>query len=97
MKTVEELQQMLDENVNKLLGTHGGRVEVVRLDRDPKDMQFHVHDVYVKMVGGCRGCAGAKYTLNLVVANHIKDFDPSIDNVIDTTDHSDKSQAFYKE
>ena len=97
MKSLEEIQQHLDATVNTLLGQHRGRVEVVELDREPKDMELHIHVAYVKMVGGCRGCAGAKYTLNLIVANQIKKFDPSIDSVVDVTDHSDNSEAFYKE
>lgn len=97
MKTVEEIQKMLDETVNTLLGTHGGRMEIVSIDREPKDMALHVHIAYVKMLGGCRGCAGAKYTLNMIANNHIKNFDPTIDHVVDITDHTDKSEAYYKE
>jgi Fe/S biogenesis protein NfuA len=97
MKTVSEIQQMLDETVNTLLGTHRGRVEIIRIDREPKNMELHVHIAYVKMIGGCQGCAGAKYTLNTIVKNHIQNFDPSVDFVVDITDHSDKTQAFYKE
>jgi Fe-S cluster biogenesis protein NfuA len=29
MKTVQEIQQMLDESVNQLLGQHRGRVDIV--------------------------------------------------------------------
>lgn len=97
MKTVSEIQAMLDEKVNTLLGAHGGRVELSSIDREVKDMSLHVHIAYVKMIGGCRGCAGAKYTLSTIIANHIKSFDPSVDVVVDITDHSDKSQAYYKE
>jgi Fe/S biogenesis protein NfuA len=97
MKTKEEIQQMLDESVNTLLGQHRGRVEITDIDREPKDMSIHVHIAYVKMIGGCRGCAGAKYTLNMLITNHIKAFDNTIDHVVDITDHSDKSDAFYKE
>ena len=97
MKTVEEVQKMLDESVNTLLGQHRGRVEVTKIDRDPQQMDLHITIAYVKMIGGCRGCAGAKYTLNMIVANHIKNFDSTIDHVVDITDHSDKSEAFYKE
>lgn len=97
MKTVEEIQQMLDESVNALLAAHGGRAEIVSIDRNPKDMDIHMDTAYVIMSGGCKGCAGAKYTLNLVVSNHIKNFDPSIVEVVDATDHTDKTSAFYKE
>ena len=88
---------MLDENVNTLLGQHRGRVEIVNIDREVKADSLHVHIAYVKMIGGCQGCAGAKYTLNTIVTNHIKNFDPTIDHVVDITDHTDRSKAFYKE
>lgn len=94
MKSVEEIQLMLDSSVNKLLGQHRGRVDIVKIERDNATVP---HVAYVKMTGGCRGCAGAKYTLNLIVANHIKEFDPTINKVVDVTDHSDNSEAFYKE
>lgn len=107
MKTVEEIQAYLDSTVNTLLGQHRGAVQIVGIDEQPKadptsnipenGLKLHVKCAYVKMVGGCRGCAGAKYTLNMIVTNHIKTFDPSIDHVVDITDHTDKSNAFYKE
>lgn len=105
MKSVEEIQQMLDESVNTLLGQHRGRAEITSIDRTApisnleinEPSPVHVTIAYVKMSGGCRGCAGAKYTLNMLVSNHIKNFDPTIDHVVDITDHADKSNAYYKE
>lgn len=99
MKNKEEIQQYLDETVNTLLGQHRGKVEITQIDRptDSTAEQPKVTIAYVRMVGGCRGCAGAKYTLNMIVNNHIKTFDTSIDTVVDITDHTDKSNAYYKE
>jgi Fe-S cluster biogenesis protein NfuA len=100
MKTVEEIQQMLDSSVNELLGQHRGRVEIASIDRQSANHEggtVHCVAAYVKMVGGCRGCAGAKYTLNMIVSSHIKAFDPTIDHIVDITDHTDKTDAFYKE
>lgn len=99
MKSVEEIQQMLDESVNTLLGQHRGRAEVTSVERptDSTAEKPKVTIAYVKMSGGCRGCAGAKYTLNMLVSNHIKKFDPTIDTVVDITDHDDKTNAYYKE
>jgi len=87
MKTKEEIQQYLDETVNTLLGQHRGRVEV-----------FSVEDGVVKTVmsGGCKGCAGAKATMNSIVTNHVKHFDPTVTAVQDVTDHTDKTNAFFK-
>jgi Fe-S cluster biogenesis protein NfuA len=95
MKTLEEIQQMLDEKVNTLLGQHRGRVDVVDVEVSPEDP--NVRAAHMKMSGGCRGCAGAKATMRSVVAGFINEFDPSIQYVIDVTDHSDKTNAFFKE
>ena len=100
MKTVEQIQKYLDDTVNTLLGQHRGKVEIVTLERPPADLSPEhpkTTIAYVTMVGGCRGCAGAKYTLNMIVNNHIKTFDPTIDEVVDITDHTDKTSAYYKE
>jgi Fe/S biogenesis protein NfuA len=96
MKTVQEVQAMLDESVNTLLGQHRGRVEITEINRGDNAEHYFVI-AYVKMIGGCRGCAGAKYTLNMLVKNHIMNFDPSINHVVDITDHTDKTNAYYKE
>lgn len=106
MKSVEEIQQMLDENVNTLLGQHRGRVELSHVERDVKAISnLEINEEHpsiittarIKMIGGCKGCAGAKYTLNMMVAKQIKAFDPTINHVVDITDHSDKTNAYYKE
>ena len=88
MKTKEELQVMLDETVNKLIATHGGKIEIKSRE---------AATVEVTMVGGCQGCVGAKYTLNLIVTNTIKDFDPTVEWVLDITDHDSGKNPFYKE
>ncbi len=98
MKTKEEIQKHLDETVNTLLGQHRGRVDVVSIDdvsggEAPQNSTV----AFVKMSGGCRGCAGAKATLKSLVESHIKQFEPAINFVVDSTDHTDKTNAFFKE
>lgn len=87
MKSLDEIQAFLDERVNVLLKQHGGRVEISDLDKDI---------AYVKLEGGCQGCAGAKYTLKLVVENHVKYIEPAIKTVIDITDHEAGENPYYK-
>lgn len=91
MKTLEEIQQHLDETVNTLLGQHRGRIDLVKVERELVGVAF------VKMSGGCQGCAGARATLKTIVTNHIKTFDPTIVTIVDVTDHTDKTNAFFKE
>ena len=91
MKTKEEIQQMLDETVNTLLGQHRGRVDITEvLDENGGRVAT------MTMSGGCRGCAGAKATMRSIVLNHINNFDPTITAVVDVTDHTDKTNAFFK-
>lgn len=93
MKTQEEIQAMLDEQVNALLKSHGGSVSVVGIDDSVADARI----AWIEMKGGCQGCAGAKYTINMLVTKKITEFDTTITQVLDTTDHSKKDNAYYKE
>lgn len=99
MKTIQETQANLDATVNTLLGQHRGRVEVLTVsEQNPiiKDgVEIKANIVAVVMRGGCQGCAGAKATLKTIITNAIKEFDPSVEYVIDATDHNDKTNAFF--
>lgn len=88
MKTVAELQSVLDASVNDLIAAHGGRIEVVR-----RDANF----VSVMMQGGCHGCAGARYTLRMVVGETLKQADPTVTDIVDVTDHASGQNPYYKE
>lgn len=94
MKTKEEIQAMFDVTINKLLGQHRGRVDVVNIHQDP-DYGFRV--LFVKMSGGCQGCAGARATLASIITNSVKQFDPTISSVLDSTDHDAGKDPFFKE
>ena len=92
MKTLKEIQEQLDESVNKLLGEHRGRVDIVGVEDGPDGRIAHMI-----MSGGCQGCAGAKATMRTVVLNKLIDIDPSFVSVIDDTDHKDRTNAFFKQ
>ena len=87
MKSVEELQEMLDGDINKAIAAHSGSITI---------MGREDATVYVEMVGGCQGCAGARYTLNSIVSQALKEFDPTITTVEDVTDHDAGTKPFYK-
>lgn len=95
MKTLIEIQQRLDETVNQLLGQHRGRIDAVGFEAHPEFDD--VRALRVKMSGGCQGCAGAKATLRTIVAECVMEFDSSIVAIVDATDHTDKTNAFFKE
>jgi Fe-S cluster biogenesis protein NfuA len=86
VKTVEELNRYMDNTVNVLISAHNGRVDVVGREDST---------VYVTMSGGCHGCAGAKHTLGLIVSKAIVGFDPSVTEVVDTTDHDSGESPYF--
>ena len=93
--TVEQIQQELDNKVNVLLGQHKGRVDVVEIGSHPE--VDSIRFVKIKMSGGCQGCAGAKATLKSLITSCIQDFDHTVEAVVDVSDHTDKSNAFFKD
>ena len=101
MKTKEEIQAHLDATVNTLLGQHRGRVDVVDVfENNPVSIDGLVTTanlVVVRMSGGCQGCAGAKATIKTIVTTEVKLIDPSVNKVVDITDHSNNTNAFFKE
>jgi Fe/S biogenesis protein NfuA len=94
MRTIQEIQLMLDETVNPLLKNHGGKAEIVNI---VDNYGGAGRQAQVIMSGGCKGCAGAKYTLSMFVSGKIQEFDPTIGQVLDVTDHTDRTQAYFKD
>jgi Fe-S cluster biogenesis protein NfuA len=86
MKTKEEIQEMLDGDINKVIASHRGKITIVDRIGDL---------VKVEMIGGCQGCAGARYTLSLIVTEAIKTFDNTVGSIEDVTDHSAGKTPFY--
>jgi len=86
MKSKEEIQAVLDGDINKVIASHKGKITVIDRIGDL---------VKVEMIGGCQGCAGARYTLNLIVTEAIKDFDPTVGAIEDITNHDAGKNPFY--
>ncbi|MET0727118.1 MAG: NifU family protein [Acidimicrobiales bacterium] len=82
----EQVQQLLDQQINPSLASHGGFAELKGVE-DTK--------VYVTMGGGCQGCAVSAMTLRDGIARSIKESIPEVTDVIDTTDHDAGENPFY--
>lgn len=76
---LEKIEQFIDTNVRPALASHGGGIEVVK---------FEESKLYVKLAGGCRGCAGARMTIKNGVERLVKEKFSEVSEVVDTTDHS---------
>ena len=82
-----EIQRVFDEYVNPGIAAHGGMVTLL----DVKGNQ-----AYVEMGGGCQGCGMANVTLKNGIEVAIKEVAPSIEEVIDVTDHADGQNPYYQ-
>jgi Fe/S biogenesis protein NfuA len=82
----EQVEQLLREQINPALASHGGFAELKGVEGDK---------VYVTMGGGCQGCAVSAMTLRDGIARSITEAIPEVSEVIDTTDHEAGENPFY--
>jgi Fe-S cluster biogenesis protein NfuA len=79
--------KVLEKEVNPMVASHGGRIDVE---------DFLDGNVYIRMSGGCQGCASSKATLKQGVERALKQaFGDKIQDVIDVTDHADGENPYY--
>jgi Fe/S biogenesis protein NfuA len=75
----ERIQTILDQEINPRIAAHGGAVEMVDVDDTT---------LYLRMTGGCQGCAASAATLRMGVERMVRDAVPEIQEIVDVTDHS---------
>ena len=82
----KRVQQVIDEQVLPGLGGHGGWVELDRIEGDT---------AYIRLGGGCQGCASASFTLKEGIESVITREVEEIKRVLDETDHDAGSSPYY--
>jgi Fe-S cluster biogenesis protein NfuA len=83
----QKVQDLFEKEINPALGSHGGWVELV----DVKG-----NSVYVKLGGGCQGCAGAKMTLKMGIERIVRERIPEVAEILDATDHETGNNPYYQ-
>jgi Fe/S biogenesis protein NfuA len=79
---------VLDQHVNPSIASHGGRADLVAMDEEKKI-------AYIKMSGGCQGCAMSRLTLTQGIEATLRDAIPELTAVTDVTDHASGVNPFY--
>ena len=79
--------QVLDEQINPAIASHGGRAELVAVEGSI---------AYLRLSGGCQGCGMAAVTLSQGIEVAILDNVPEITEVIDVTDHASGANPYYE-
>jgi Fe/S biogenesis protein NfuA len=79
---------VLDSSVNPAIASHGGRADLVAMDEEKKV-------AYLKLSGGCQGCAMSQLTLSQGIETQLIEAIPELTGVIDVTDHASGENPFY--
>ncbi len=74
----QEVSRLLEEQINPALNSHGGYARLVRVENS---------NVYLELGGGCRGCPGARMTMQRGIEAFLREQVAGIGSVIDATDH----------
>ncbi len=82
----ERVQQLLDQQINPSLASHGGFASLVEVREST---------AVITMGGGCQGCAVSAVTLREGIQKAILEHIPEITEVVDTTDHDAGENPFY--
>ncbi len=83
---LREVEDLLGRQVNPAVAAHGGQISADRVDG---------HTVYLRMSGGCQGCASSSATLRQGVERMLRSALPQIREIVDVTDHAAGSNPFY--
>jgi Fe/S biogenesis protein NfuA len=81
------VQEVLDQQINPGVGTHGGMVSLVEV-RDGT--------AYMRFGGGCQGCAAVDVTLKQGVERAVLSAVPSVSAIVDVTDHEAGVNPYYQ-
>lgn len=80
------VEELLDNQVNPSVAAHGGHIAAERVTDGT---------VYLRMSGGCQGCAASAATLRDGVERMLRAALPQIREIVDVTDHADGENPFY--
>jgi Fe/S biogenesis protein NfuA len=79
---------VLEQVVNPSIAGHGGRADLVALDEAEGV-------AYLRLSGGCQGCAMSRMTLTQGIEVALRDEVPEVVRVVDVTDHGDGENPYY--
>lgn len=82
----EQVTQLLEQQINPALASHGGYATLVGVEGDR---------VFITMGGGCQGCAVSAMTLREGIERSIKENIPEVTDVVDATDHDAGETPYY--
>jgi len=83
---LRKVEELLDRQVNPSVAAHGGHISAERVNGGT---------LYLRMSGGCQGCAASSATLRQGVERMLRAALPQIGEIVDVTDHEAGDSPFY--
>jgi Fe-S cluster biogenesis protein NfuA len=80
------VSELLETRANPSIASHGGRITAEAVENG---------SVYLRMSGGCQGCAASAVTLRKGVETMLRAALPQIGEIVDVTDHAGGDNPFY--
>lgn len=81
-----EVTDLLETHANPAIASHGGHISAEGVENGT---------VYLRMSGGCQGCAASAVTLRKGVETMLRKALPAIVEIVDVTDHASGENPFY--
>ena len=82
----QRIAEHLDSTINPQIASHGGKIDVVRVDGSV---------LLIEMKGGCQGCSSSGTTLQYGVEKQILSQFPEITRIDDITEHEEGENPYY--
>ncbi|MGI9600600.1 MAG: NifU family protein [Acidimicrobiales bacterium] len=90
--TIEKVQQLLEQQINPMLASHGGYATLVSVEPAAEGEGDVVH---LTMGGGCQGCSMSALTLTEGIKTAILETITEVVDVVDATDHAAGATPYY--
>ena len=84
----EQVTYVIWNDIYPMVAPHGGEVDLVEITEDKVAI--------LKFGGGCQGCSQVDLTLKYGVEQELLKQIPELSGVRDVTDHTDKSNSYYR-
>jgi Fe/S biogenesis protein NfuA len=84
----QRVVNVLEQAVNPSIASHGGRADLIALDETDGT-------AYLRLSGGCQGCAMSQMTLRQGIETTLLEEVPELTRVVDVTDHGEGENPFY--
>ncbi len=83
----ERIGQVLEAQINPSIASHGGRADLAG---------FENGTAYLRLSGGCQGCAQSTATLRNGIESALRAAVPEITAVVDVTDHASGTNPYFE-